>query len=370
MTGTQNQHYLPDKHNVGIADRAIGVGRPTFIIAEAGVNHNGRLDLALKLTACAKHAGADAVKFQVFRAGDLVVSNTRPADYQIDLGHADQRQMLGDLELARDAFEDLFRYCNQIGIEFLGTPFTVGDLDFLVGLGVRAIKLASTDLVNVPLVQRAIDSRLPVIASTGACTMDEIDSAVDLFANRGALSRVVLMHCISSYPTPLDQANLAVVGRLRHRYGVPVGFSDHTAEWITAALAVAAGASVLEKHFTLDRTLAGPDHSFSLEQDHLMQYVAAAREAQAAMGEPAREILPCEEDIRTVARSSVVSATDIPEGTTITPAMLTVKRPGGGIEPARIKELVGLAARSDISADTTISWDMLHPARATTAGQT
>lgn len=357
-----NQPDQSDKLEVTLGDRAVGPGQPAFIIAEAGVNHNGQLDLALQLVQCAKRCGADAVKFQVFTAEGLVVANAPTADYQAVQGHGDQRQMLRELELTRQEFVDLFWYCKDVGIEFLATPFSIGDLEFLLDLGVRAIKLASTDLINVPLVERAIAAGLPIIASTGACILDEIDAAVDLFANHDARSRLVLMHCVSSYPTPLIDANLAVMPQLAQRYDMSVGYSDHTAEWITGALAVAAGARVLEKHFTIDRALPGPDQSFSLEESHLMQYVAAVREAEAAMGTGQRAVLPCEEQVRTVSRGSVVAATDIPTGTVVTPAMLTVKRPGGGIEPARIKSLVGLVACRDIPADTILSWDMLQPA--------
>ncbi len=361
MNRGRNPLYQSSMSEIHIAGRRIGPGQPAYIIGEAGVNHNGRIDLAVSLVDTAKRVGVDAVKFQVFTAENLVVSDAPTAGYQAAQGHCDQRQMLQELELTRDEFKYLFKYCRDVGIEFLATPFSIDDLEFLLELGVRAIKLASPDLVNVPLVERAIQSRLTVIASTGACRMDEIDAAVDLFADRGALSRLVLLHCISAYPTRLTQANLRVIGELRGRYSLPIGFSDHTAEWITGALAVAAGAAVLEKHFTLDCTMPGPDHPFSLEESQLAQYVAAARETEGALGRGRREVLECEQDVREVSRGSVVSAVQIPAGTRITPSMLTVKRPGCGIEPARIKELVGLTAQADIPADAILAWDLFQP---------
>jgi len=361
MQRSRIRPYWSSSSTIRIGSREVGTGQPVYNIAEAGVNHNGRFDLALKLVDAAKRAGADAVKFQVFTAENLVISNAPTANYQKQQGHVDQRQMLRQLELTRQEFTDLFRYCHDVGIEFLATPFSINDLEFLLDLGVSAIKLASPDLVNFPLLERAIESQLPVIASSGACIIEEIDSAVDCFANHGALSHLVLMHCISSYPTPLSEANLSVVSNLAQRYPVPIGFSDHTAEWITGALAVSAGATILEKHFTIDRSLPGPDQAFSLEEIQLGQYVAAAREAQTAMGTPRRQLLDCEHEVRRVSRGSVVSALDIPAGTVITPAMLTVKRPGGGIEPARIRELVGTKAIDDIPADTRIEWTMLQP---------
>jgi len=322
----------------------------------------------MKLIELAKRGGADAVKFQVFTAEKLVIAKAPTASYQKARGHADQRQMLKRLELSRQEFTDLVRYCNDVGIEFLATPFSTDDLDFLVDLEVSAIKLASPDLVNFPLLERAIESKLPIIASTGASNMDEIDAGVDCFANRGALARLILLHCSSSYPTSLTETNLSVIGTLAQRFPVPVGFSDHTAEWISGALAGSAGATVLEKHFTLDRSMPGPDHSFSLEESQLRQYIAAAREAQAAMGNPRRQLLESEHEVRQLSRGSVVASMDIPSGSIITPAMLTVKRPGGGIEPARIRDLVGMRAIQTISVDTQVEWNMLQPCMEQTMG--
>jgi N,N'-diacetyllegionaminate synthase len=361
MPRSRTHHYWSSTPSVRIGTRSVGSGEPVYVIAEAGVNHNGNFDLAVRLVEAARQAGADAVKFQVFTAENLVIANAPTATYQLQQGHSDQREMLRQLELSRDEFARLFEHCRRVGIQFLATPFSIDDLDFLVELGVAAIKLASPDLVNVPLLERAISAQLPIILSSGACTQDEIDEAVDGLADRGAVSRLILLHCISSYPTPLDKANLAVIGHLAQRYPVPVGFSDHTAEWITGALAVAAGATILEKHFTVDRTLPGPDQAFSLEEKQLGQFITAAREAQAAMGTPRRQLLPCEHEVRNVSRGSVVSAIDIPFGTVLTPAMLRIKRPGGGIEPARIKDVIGTRALADIPADTRIDWTMCQP---------
>jgi sialic acid synthase SpsE len=361
MQRNKMRQYWSSSPKVCLGNRAVGPGEPAYIIAEAGVNHNGKFDLALKLVELAKRAGADAVKFQVFTAENLVIAKAGTASYQKEQGHTDQRKMLKQLELTRQEFVDLRKYCQDVGIEFLATPFSLPDLDFLTELDVSAIKLASPDLVNLPLLERVIESGLPVIVSTGACCLDEIDEAVDRFANRGALSRLIMLHCISAYPTPLTQMNLSVIGNLAQRFPVPVGFSDHTAEWISGALATAAGATVLEKHFTLDRSMPGPDHSFSMEESQLRQYIVSVRETQAAMGSPRRRLLDCEQEVRLHSRSSVVSAMDIPAGTIITPAMLTVKRPGGGIEPARIQDLVGMRAINPISADTQFEWNMLQP---------
>ncbi len=346
---------------VRIADREIGPGRDVYIIAEAGVNHNGNVDLAFQLVDIAKRAGADAVKFQVFSADNLVTSNAPTARYQAEKGHGNQKQMLRQLELTREKFADIFDYCRNVGLDFLATPFSIADLEFLLELGVSAIKIASPDIVNIPLLERVISSDLPAIVSSGASVSEEISNLVELFADKAAISRLVLLHCISSYPTKLNQANLAVISTLARQYPVPVGFSDHTAEWITGALAVSAGASVLEKHFTISRSLPGPDHSFSLEESQLRQYVLAAHEARQAMGNPYRSLLECEREVRNIARGSVVSTVDIPAGTIILPTMVTVKRPAGGIEPARIKQVIGTIALTDIPADSQIDWQMLKP---------
>ncbi len=346
---------------VRLGQREIGPGKDIYIIAEAGVNHNGNIDMAFQLVDIAKRAGADAVKFQVFTADNLVTGNAPTANYQAEKGHGNQKQMLRELELTREEFFDVFEYCRDAEIEFLATPFSIADLEFLLELGVSSIKIASPDIINVPLLEHVISSKLPAIVSSGASVNDEISNLVDMFADKAALSRLILLHCISSYPTKLADTNLSVIGNLARQYPVPVGFSDHTAEWITGALAVAAGAVVLEKHFTINRSLPGPDHSFSLEESQLRQYIIAARESQQAMGRPQRNLLDCEKEVRNIARGSVVSVVDIPAGTIIMPSMIAIKRPAGGIEPARIKQVIGTIAIVDIPADSQIDWQMLKP---------
>ncbi len=361
MSQSRTKLFWSNTPNVRIGKRDIGPGQDVYIIAEAGVNHNGKIDYAFQLVDIAKRAGADAVKFQVFTADNLVTSNAPTASYQAERGHSNQKQMLKKLELSRDEFRDVFNYCCDVGIDFLATPFSIPDLEFLLELDVSAIKIASPDIVNMPLLESVISSGLPAIISSGASVSDEISHLIDMFTNKAALSRLILLHCISSYPTKLKDANLAVINSLARQYPVPVGFSDHTAEWITGALAVAAGAVVLEKHFTISRDLPGPDHSFSLEESQLRRYIIAAREARLAMGDSHRKLLDCEKEVRNIARGSVVSTVDIPAGTIIMPSMVTVKRPAGGIEPMRIKQVIGMIALSDIPADSQIDWHMLRP---------
>lgn len=341
---------------IQIGARAVGAGAPVFVMAEAGVNHNGKLATALRLVHAAADAGADAIKFQAFSADRLVTAGAPAAGYQKS---ADQRAMLAQLELSPLELAQVKAECDALGVLFLATPFGPRDVANLHGMGVTAIKIASPDVANPPLLRVAAATGLPVILSTGASTMDEVERAVESL-DKGGCRQLVLLHCISSYPTPQQACNFRTIATLAQRFRCPVGFSDHTAEPDTSTFAVAAGAVVLEKHLTLSRSQFGPDHFFSLEPNELSAYVAAARRAEALMGHGRREPADLEQDVRRVARSSVVSAQRIPAGVRIERAMLTIKRPAGGIEPARIEELIGKSAVEEIPADTTVRWEMVR----------
>lgn len=351
-----------------IGPRTIGAGSPVYLIAEAGVNHNGSVDAALRMVDAALAAGADAVKFQAFKATRLASRHAPQAAYQKEsAGAASQVEMLERLELRPSEFARIRRHCNDVGIEFLATPFSPEDLRILLDLGVRAIKVASPDIINLPLLQAAAESRLPVLLSTGASNLAEIDQAHSFLARERDLP-LVLLHCVSSYPTKLEQANLPRIAALYRRYGCPVGFSDHTSEIATARMAVAGGVHVLEKHFTLDRAQPGPDHAFSLSPAALGEYVKSARLAESAASASAGSTVdewvfdlgPIELEVRRVSRCSVTAACDIPVGTVITRAMLIAKRPGTGISPWQIEAVAGRTARSAIPADTPITWEMLR----------
>jgi len=332
-----------------------------FVIAEAGVNHNGDPTTALKMVDAAARAGANAVKFQAFRASALVTAEAPTAAYQEQArSGVSQLDMLRRLELPREAFAEIARHCRRRGIEFLATPFGIDELHMLVDLGVRAIKIASPDLVNVPLLLAAADTNLPILASTGAADAAEIDAAVALLEERGARDRLVLLHCVSSYPTREKDVNLRRIRALAARYHRPVGFSDHTTSVQIGAVAVAGGAVVLEKHFTLDRRQTGPDHGFSLEPPDLARYIAAVRRAEVALGDPDLRVLDVEREVRRVARSSVVAAAPIACGERIAREHLTIKRPGTGIAPAALEAVVGRVAAVDIPADSVIQWEMLR----------
>jgi len=350
---------------VVIGDRTIGADREVYIIAEAGVNHDGDESAARKLIQAARDAGADAVKFQVFSADRLVSKSAAACEYQKQsAGTPDsQHEMLKKLELDAGVFAELAGLARSIGIQFLATPFGIPELEMLVSLKAPAIKIASTDLVNVPLLEAAARSGLPLIVSTGASTLDEVDQAFALIRGLGAAGRLVLMHCVSAYPTRPEAARLRRIRALAERLGVPVGFSDHTPDPRFSAIAVAAGAVVLEKHLTLDRRAAGPDHFFSLTPAEFAEYVSAARLAAAALGGPSTSQGPIAEEeaeVRKLARGSIVASRHIERGRQITPDCLAVRRPGSGISPSRWHSVIGRIAKTDIPADAALEWSMLE----------
>ena len=358
MIDTQRQ--TDSLHEIQIGDRSIGDGHPAYIIAEAGVNHDGRVDLALQLVDIAADAGVDAVKFQVFSATHLATATAEKAAYQKDGGGESQREMLARLELTDAEFERVRDHCAARRIEFLATPFSRPDLHRLLALGVRAVKTASTDLDNTPLLRAIAAAELPMIVSTGAATHEEIARSVSRLAEWGAADRLVLLHCVSSYPTPLNAANLRAIGALRNEFRVPCGYSDHTTSTLTGAWAVAAGASVLEKHFTYDRAAAGPDHAMSLDAAGLREYVSYVREVEKALGGGQIGLSDLEHDVRRAARKSIVTSRPIPAGATLTDEMLTVKRPGGGIPPDRLDDLLGRRITAAAPADAMLTWDMIQ----------
>ena len=346
---------------VAIAGRDIGSDWPCLVVAEAGVNHNGRLQTALELIDAAVEAGADAVKFPVFRAAELVARGAPTAAYQAtQTGHRDQLGMLRQLELADEHWERIKAHCDRRSILFLATPFGESGVARLAAMNVPAIKLASTDLTNRALQRSAAQTGLPLIVSTGASTEPEIREAVDHLRSLGVADRLVLLHCVSCYPTPVNAANLRAIAALAGCFRVPVGFSDHTRSTQVGGWAVAAGACVLEKHVTLDCGDAGPDHAMSLEPAPLGEYIQHVREAQVALGKGVLGATSREDEVRAAARRSIVAAARIPIGTVLTASMLTAKRPGTGIRPGARGELIGRRAAVDIAGDTILAWDMLE----------
>lgn len=354
---TTADHPWPLSFQIGPA--TVGAGSQVYVIAEVGVNHDGQIGLARELIHAAAEAGADAVKFQVFCADRLVVPTAPAAEYQKTATQVEtQYEMLSRLELSWDEFAELAAYAGQQDIEFLATPFSPADLDFLVSIGARALKLASPDIVNLELLERAAKSGLPVIASTGAADLNEITAGVECFRQAGG-GPLALLHCISSYPAREDEVNLAAIATLARTYACVTGFSDHTESLVMGGYAVVAGARIVEKHLTLDRMKPGPDHAFSLEPGMMAEYIRNIRRAERFLGDGRIEVSASQREVRRLARGSVVAARDIQAGETLARTMLTVKRPGGGIAPLEMGRLIGRQARRDIPANTTLNWEML-----------
>lgn len=345
---------------IDIAERKIGPGQPCFIIAEAGVNHNGSLELGLKLVDAAAAAGADAVKFQTFKVDRLVTKDAPKAGYQISVtGDAEtQYEMLKRLELTEEDHRCLIAHCAERGILFLSTPFEERSADFLEALGVPAFKLPSGELTNLPFLTHVARKGKPIIISTGMATLQEVDAAVATLTRSGN-SRLVLLQCVSEYPADPADANLRAMASMRASFGFPVGFSDHTPGIATAITAAALGACVVEKHFTLDRQMPGPDHPASLEADELKEMVRGIRIAESALGDGEKRPVAREAATAAVARKSLLAACNIPQGATLRLEHITTKRPGTGISPDMREQLVGRKARVAIPAGTLLDWKML-----------
>jgi N-acetylneuraminate synthase len=354
----------------------------TFIIAEAGVNHNGSLEMAKELVYRAAEAGADAVKFQTFKAESIISRHADKADYQKKRTNATESQldMVKKLELTASMHDELMEHCKKCNIEFMSTPFDLESVDLLVKqIGVYRLKVPSGEITNGPLLLKAARSGLPIILSTGMATLGEIEQALGVLAygytqtntptsvrdfeqafstqeGREALqNKVVLLHCTTEYPAPLQEVNLKAMDTLATTFGLPVGLSDHTTGIAVSIAAVARGARVIEKHFTLDRNLPGPDHQASLEPEELKEMVKAVREVEMALGTFYKVPTESERKNRGVARKSLVAACKIRKGEPFTYQNLTCKRPGTGISPMQYWEWLGKIAEKDYEADEVIS---------------
>jgi N-acetylneuraminate synthase/N,N'-diacetyllegionaminate synthase len=346
---------------IKIGQRIISVANPTFIIAEIGVNHDGSTERALELVEIAARCGADAVKLQIFTATNLMHAQSQFAGYQQkQVADADPSAMLRRYELSPPDLRRVVQAIRRRGMLPIATPFSLADVDVVADLDLPAIKIASPDLVNRPLLEKAAKLGRPLIVSTGAATTEEIATTVGWIREWSA--PLALLHCISSYPTPTDQANLCWIGELSGRFGLPVGYSDHTTEIISGALAVAAGASIIEKHLTFDRSAAGPDHAASADPDQFAQYVRMIRTAESLRGLPGKRVLDIEQDIRRVSRQSLVAARDLQPGQTLRQDDLIVQRPGTGISAADLFSAVGRRTARPIPRGTLLQWDMLADA--------
>lgn len=339
------------------------IGRPdrAFIIAEAGVNHNGSLQTALRLVDAAARSGADAVKFQTFRADDVAAASAPKARYQRRNTSSDESQleMIRRLELPQSAFRTIAARCKKRGIVFLSTPFDFQSADFLVGIGVPAIKIPSGEITNLPFLRHLGGKRLPVILSTGMSTLAEVRIAIAALRSSGA-RKIALLHCVSNYPASPGDANIRAMKTMADAFDLPVGYSDHT-EGIEVSLAAAAlGATILEKHFTLSRAMPGPDHKASLTVEELRRLVRGVRTVEAALGHGRKQPTLSEEDTARVARRSIVTARSLPAGARVDREALAILRPGTGISPARLEDVIGRRARIDIPAGTLVDFKMLR----------
>lgn len=346
---------------VKIGDRWLGEAEPCFIIAEAGVNHNGDVTLAKKLIDVAREAGADAVKFQTFRAEELVTETAEKAEYQKETADSEESQfeMIKKLELAGSDFEKISAYAQRQGILFLSSPFDNGSADLLEELGVPAFKIPSGEITNFPLLQYIARKHKPVILSTGMSTLAEVSAALKVIRGEGT-EEIILLHCVSSYPAKIADMNLRAMVTLEETFKLPVGLSDHTLGITIPIAAAALGACAIEKHFTLDKTLPGPDHKASLEPGELKEMVAAIRDVAKALGDGVKRPTKDEEATKKVARRSIVAKVDIAKGAVITGEMLAIRRPGTGIEPGNLGMVTGKRAKRKIKSDELITFSKVQ----------
>ncbi|MCF6265840.1 MAG: N-acetylneuraminate synthase [Desulfuromusa sp.] len=331
--------------------------QPVFIIAEAGVNHNGDLELAKQLIDVAAKAGADAVKFQTFKAKSLVSLDAPKAAYQMQTTAADESQftMIKKLELDLDIHHVLLAHCHDRGIQFLSSPFDLESVDLLFGLGMETFKIPSGEITNLPYLRKIGGLNKKVILSTGMSTLAEVEAAIQILYAAGLKKeQLTLLHCNTEYPTPMVDVNLHAMQTLADSFDIKVGYSDHTLGIEIPIAAVALGATVIEKHITLDNNLPGPDHLASLEPQELVAMVKAIRNLEQALGDGIKQPTPSEEKNRPIARKSIVACRQIKQGELLTDDNLTVKRPATGISPMKWDRLIGTPASKDFQADEVI----------------
>lgn len=349
---------FPARFEIGA--RSVGAGDPAYVIAEAGANHNRDLEIATRLIDVAAESGADAVKFQTYSGTRIYSSKTPKFKYLEGISDKSPAELLEEIELPREWQARLRDHALERGIDFFSTPFDHDAVAELDALDVPVLKIASFEIADTPLICRAAETGRPLLISTGMATMDEIGDAIDAAAEGGAAA-VGLMQCTSVYPAPPERANLRAMESMRGRFGVPVGLSDHTTGIAVPIAAAALGAAFVEKHFTLDRTMAGPDHPFALEPGELAAMVAGIRVAQSALGDGRKDGPGPEEreEMYELARRSLVATSDLAAGTVLEPEMLTSKRPGYGIAPKHIDEVIGRTLGRDIEDDEVLTWDHL-----------
>ncbi len=347
MTLSKKNNSKGWKKTIKIDRYAIGDGKPVFVIAEAGVNHNGKISLAKKLIDSAIGANADAIKFQTYITNKLVSKKLAPQMYK----------MLEKYEFGKEDFAELRDYSKSNGIIFSSTPFDIKSCDLLEKLGVPFYKLGSGDVENIPLIIHVSKKKKPILLSTGMSSNQEITEALQSILPHN--NNVVLMHCTSLYPANFDEANLNVIPTMKKNFGIPVGYSDHTLGYEVSLAAVSLGACVIEKHLTLDNKMQGPDHKASLDPKTFQKMVKSIRNIEESFGSNIKRVLQREEKTKKIARRSIIAVHDIPKGNTIQPFDVDILRPYGGIKPKYLNKIIGKKSKTNIQGGIFISWNML-----------
>jgi len=325
-----------------------------FIIAEAGVNHNGSIKLAYKLIDIATESGADAIKFQTFKAENFVIRNTEKAEYQKQSDNSNESQfdMLKKLELDRDDHKNLIEYCNKKGITFLSSPFDIESINLLIELNIKVYKIPSGEITNLPYLRQIGLLNKEVILSTGMSNLNEIGDALNILISAGTpKEKITVLHANTMYPTPMKDVNLKVMQTIRDKFDISVGYSDHTLGIEVDIAAVALGASIIEKHFTLDKKMDGPDHVASLDANELKSMVTAIRNIELAMGSEVKDLTDSEKPNIEIARKSIVAKKKIKKGEVFSSKNLTTKRPGSGMSPMKWDSIIGKVAKHDYNLD-------------------
>ncbi len=348
---------------ITVNNKTIANGNKIFFIAEAGVNHNGSTELGFRLIDKAVEAGADAIKFQSFKAEKLNTRKAPKSSYHIETTGGDETQswfeLLKSQEISTKMHQDLWDYCNKKNIVFLSTPYDEESADLLEELGIEMFKLASTDTTNLRLLQHIAKKKKPMILSTAMCSMKEVEEAVNVLKEAG-LPEYAVLQCTGNYPSRIEDTNLSVISTFKEKFNCVVGYSDHTLEKINPILSVALGIGIYEKHFTLDRDLPGPDHRMSLTPSEMTETILNIRLAETALGSTQKSVLPDELENRDKLRKSITAKLKIYKGEPITDENIIMKRPGTGIQPRQLKNIKGMIAKIDIEEDELIEMTMLE----------
>ena len=346
--------------SIKIGNKVIGENNPVFIIAEAGINHNGDLETAKKMIEVASEIGADAIKFQTGKVSETIIKNAPKAEYQknSDKDEETQYEMIKQVELTDEEWLELCKFSKKKDIIFFSKPSYEGAVPLLLKMGIPVFKIGSGDVTHLSLIRKVAKTKLPIILSTGMSTMEEIKEAVDTIKGEGN-KNIILLHCTSNYPTDYENVNLKAMLTLKDKFDLPVGYSDHTIGTDVPTAAVALGACVIEKHFTLDKSMKGPDHKASMEPEEFKVMVKKIRDTEKILGSADKKPTPSEKDVRSAARKSIVANSDIKKGEIIKEEHLAFKRPGIGLTQKYLKDIIGKKARTDIKKDTILDLNMI-----------